>query len=184
MRSPLSMDENGNAAQGGDTVDLLENLRSLYAERRLDEAWVAYSGHPDFKNPEWHWLGSLVAMRQQEWFSARGAIERALPLPMPEDLYIKIRFQHGMVTRAIGDFALAIREFDWCLVCMENHADIKAVARGPALFNRALALGSTNDLAGSLQAYDAAADEFRREGMQEHLRMCLQNLAWIACDLA
>jgi len=164
-------------------VDHREALQSLYAEHRFAEAWTLYEVHPQHPDPEWHLLGSLAACRQERWFPARDAIEKALALGADGALQVKIRFQHGFVVRAIGEFALAVSEFTWCLSAIEGFPDIASVLRGPLHYNRGLALGSMPDAVGALAAYEAAAKEFRREGLHEYLRMCLQNLAWIACDL-
>jgi hypothetical protein len=58
--------------------------------------------------------------------------------------------------------------------------------KGSVLYNIALAFYNRSpdpaDVQAAIRFYEEAAEEFRREGMRNHLRMCLQNLAWTLCD--
>lgn len=160
----------------------LETLRSLYQQRRFSEAVGLYQKHRSSRNPEWHLYGSLAAMGLEDWYIAKAAAERAASLRATGPLRLRIRFQYGNISRLVGDYAVAMQEFDACLSVLNRTPSLRHVMRGPVHFQRALVLIAYGKQQAAMRAFELAAKEFEREHLSDSLRQCLQNLAWLACD--
>ncbi len=162
-------------------MDRLDRLKELYGARRLPEAWAIYQENPEHENPEWHLLGSLSAAHQSKWREALWAIDRALPTA--GELSVKILFHTGYVMRPLGEYRAAVKAFTAALERLEQCPTLTPVLRGYIHYNRALALWSCRQYQESADDYRLAAEEFRREHMEDQLRRTLQNLAWTLADL-
>jgi tetratricopeptide (TPR) repeat protein len=85
------------------------------------------------------------------------------------------------LARIIGDYHVAIKQFEACLIELSQRPGLEPVLRGPTLYNLALTkhyyTGHENE---ALQLCMDAVAEFKREGMNDYLRQALQNASWMA----
>jgi tetratricopeptide (TPR) repeat protein len=171
---------------GGRIVDQLAELRVLYQERKLIEARELYEGQPGSRNSEWYWLGSLVYWHLGEYPLSRWAADYGLSLGARGEVRIKLLQRLGTTEERMGAFGEAIEHLEACLAELPAYPSLAAIMRGAVLNNLAHAYftrnGSHESLRQAIHHYEQAAEEFRREGMREHLCQCLQSLAWALCD--
>jgi tetratricopeptide (TPR) repeat protein len=173
--------------QWGDShVDRLTELRALYQERQLAEARALYEGQPGYTDPEWYWLGSLMYWHLEEYPLSRWAADYGLSLRPEGEMRVKLLQRLGTTEERLGDFRDAIMHLESCLAELPAYPSLAAIMKGSVLYNIALAFYNRSpdpaDVQTSIRFYQQAAEEFRREGMREHLCMCLHNLAWALCE--
>jgi len=165
-------------------VDHLEVLRTLYEERRLYEARAEYGRLCATRGDSayLHLLGALVAWRQSELREARQIAERSLSASPSGSVLGKIRFTYGVILREIGDTA-AIHTLTAFIDGVWEYPELAPLMLGAGYYNLGLAYRTQGSLPNAVEAYGKAIGEFRHEGMKDHLRMALQNLAWAYCLL-
>jgi tetratricopeptide (TPR) repeat protein len=116
-----------------------------------------------------------------ELHAARVEIERARQLnPTGRDL-VNVLITAGIVNREIGDIAAAIEDLQRCIGLLPDYPNLAAVMLGPAWYNLGLALRQARRLQESIDAYGVAIGMFRADGLDNYLRMALQNRAWAFC---
>ncbi|HEY3368607.1 MAG TPA: hypothetical protein VGK74_26415 [Symbiobacteriaceae bacterium] len=162
-------------------MDELSELRRLYDERNLLDAWVLY-GNPSGESAEWHLLGSLVAWRLNMIGPSRSAIEKALVLKPKGMLKAKCLFQAAEMGRLWGDYCQAERNFRRCLDLLALNSDEGQMLLGPCLYNLALTLESLKKPKQAVAFYRQALHEFQRQELNSYTRMCCQNLAWTLAE--
>lgn len=159
----------------------VNRLRELYDARRFEEAWALYTEGLG-ADAEWHLYGALTAWRRQQWFDARLAAELSLESEPDGPVRAKAHFIAGVVALEIGDRIAASRHLDACEAELDTLPDLRPILLGSVYFNQGLVLGGYDDRRPSIAAYEKALVEFRREGMHDNRRQCLQNLARMCCD--
>lgn len=161
---------------------MIEGLKTLWNERRLDEAWVEYRRlmAPGEAGPEGHLLGAFIAQARDDFLAARGAIERAAAEHPTGNLLGKVRFNHGTILLRLGDAQGAIAQFTAWLDGVAAYPEMIPFVAGPAYYNRGLAHRQIRNYAAGIADYEAALRIFRDEGKPTPICHTLFNLAWAA----
>jgi tetratricopeptide (TPR) repeat protein len=164
----------------------LNELRGLYEVKRYDEVKRTYDGGA--WSAEGHLIGSLAHWHLGAYSLSRWAAELGLSLAQDEgSLTVKLHHQVGMCAQRLGDWQVAEFSFNRVLEMLSDVPELRLVLKGITLYNLASVFADRKNepamLRQALTLYRQAASEFKHEGMHDHLRMCLQNVAWLACDL-
>lgn len=169
--------------QGCDRVGESDWLRQAYVERRYGDAWAEYrrlaAAGP--VPADVHLIGARAAERDGNLYAARHAIDGALGADPQGALRVEALFTRGVILLLIGDSAGALDDLQATVAGLEHEPNLGAVMLGPAYYNLALAFRQRRRYAEALDHYRVAIERFRAEAMHDHLRMALQNLAWVCC---
>ncbi len=164
------------------TEDRLRMLRQLYESGQYREAWALYLGDTESESVEWHWYGSLACWRVGNRAQSRTAAERGMSLGPTGEWAVKFHHRLAVTNLAFGESGLAIEHCEACLRDIDQYPVLSRFLKGAVLYNLALAYGyrwsDASAQRKAVESYKAAAAEFRREDLRDHLRQCLQNLAW------
>lgn len=167
-------------------MDRVADLRELYHGRQLDEARKLYEREPISRDPEWYWIGSLMYWRLGQYPLSRWAADYGLRLGPVGEMRLKLLYRLGTTETTLGAHGEGAEHLEECLQGLSAHPALESVMRGALLNNLALGYYSRSENPESLRLaisyHEQAAEEFRRERMQEHLCTCLHSLAWVLCD--
>lgn len=148
------------------------------------EAWNVYRALttlPGYDRPEIHLKGALLAHGLGKHHSAHYAILEALAGGPSGELGGRVRFVYAEILREIGRIDAAIEQFSSWLDGLDEYRSLAPSHQGACCYNLALAFRQAGRYEESIALYQQATAEFRRREHPAWLRMCLQNLAWVAC---
>lgn len=161
----------------------IEHLRALKAERRYGEAFQLYGQlvANDEAEAEVHLIGGQAAKALGNFIRARGALETCLKLEPTGNVLGTARFVLGTTLLQLGDVHACIDLLTAFLESVDQYPALAPLLRGSAHYNRGLAYRLSKRLDQAWADYLSACEADRQEGLTEHLRQDLQNLAWVAC---
>lgn len=162
---------------------MAEQLRELLLAGDHHAAWKLYqelheAGQADAAA---HHLGGRAALARDDYYSTRLCMERALAAGASGEILGQVRLVLGDAQRRIGDLSGAVATLEAFLAGMWEYPELGPLWESAGLYNLGLAYRQLGRLSEARAAYEAAADGFRREHLQEQLGMVLWNLAWVQC---
>lgn len=155
-------------------------LSATYEAGQYAEVWALYRENWQSADAECHYWAALSAWRLHKPAKGRDVAKRGLSKRPKGDTLLKLRYVYGICARETGDVIIAVEQFDEVLKLLEKRSSpLASVFKGPALYNKALALWQTGGHRHleAVAVYGHALAEFG-DDYPEFRRMTLQNSAW------
>lgn len=160
-----------------------EALRTALLAGDYQEAWRIYQAlcETDQADADTHQMGGRAAVAKGDLYNADRAMEAALAAGAAGRTLGQVRLILGEVQRRTGDLSAAAETLERFLAGMWEYPELGPLWQGSGLYNLGLTYRQLGRLDEARAAYMAAAEECRREGLEDLLGQTLWNLAWVLC---